>query len=189
MNERNFSRRRRGGMRFRPNRGNKPGDRPNRAAQEARKQVLKPDQGQQGPERIFDQSRVTKEIDRAENVAAGLPPDATPETEVQAQDDSPNRKGRFREPNLETPAEVSEENFEPVTIVDKPKGLVQSLKSAATKVIKKVQRVFRPLPKSHKEVIINAESLETRVAVLETGRLEEFTIERNTEERLVGSIF
>jgi ribonuclease G len=189
MNERNFSRRRRGGMRFRPNRGNKPGARPNRAAQEARKQVLKPDQGQQGPERIFDQSRVTKEIDRAENVAAGLPPDATPETEVQAQDDSPNRKGRFREPNLETPAEVSEENFEPVTIVDKPKGLVQSLKSAATKVIKKVQRVFRPLPKSHKEVIINAESLETRVAVLETGRLEEFTIERNTEERLVGSIF
>src|SRR6185295_18697988 len=35
----------------------------------------------------------------------------------------------------------------------------------------------------------NAESLETRVAVLEAGRLEEFTIERTTEDRLVGSIF
>src|SRR5258706_15939440 len=43
--------------------------------------------------------------------------------------------------------------------------------------------------KIHKEVLINAESLETRVAVSEEGRLEEFTIERTTEERLVGSIF
>src|SRR4029077_5895016 len=43
--------------------------------------------------------------------------------------------------------------------------------------------------KSHKEVIINAESLEIRVAVLEEGRLEEFNIERTSDERLVGSIF
>ena len=43
--------------------------------------------------------------------------------------------------------------------------------------------------KAHKEIIINAESLETRVALQEEGRLEEFTIERTTEERLVGSIF
>src|SRR4029434_5262023 len=33
------------------------------------------------------------------------------------------------------------------------------------------------------------ESLEIRVAVLEEGKLEEFNIERTTEERLVGSIF
>src|SRR5207249_1140164 len=32
-------------------------------------------------------------------------------------------------------------------------------------------------------------SLETRVAVSEEGKLEEFNIERTTEERLVGSIF
>jgi ribonuclease G len=43
--------------------------------------------------------------------------------------------------------------------------------------------------RTHKEVIINAESLETRVGVLEEGKLEEFTIERTSEERLVGSIF
>src|SRR5690606_14975995 len=42
---------------------------------------------------------------------------------------------------------------------------------------------------THKEVIINAESLETRVAVTIEGKLEEFTIERTTEDRLVGSIF
>jgi len=40
-----------------------------------------------------------------------------------------------------------------------------------------------------REIIVNAESLETRVAVLENGRLEEFQIEHPTEERLVGSIF
>ena len=40
-----------------------------------------------------------------------------------------------------------------------------------------------------REIIINAESLETRVAVLENGRLEEFQVEHPTQERLVGSIF
>jgi ribonuclease G len=59
----------------------------------------------------------------------------------------------------------------------------------AQKVIKKVQRFIRKVEPSNKEVIINAESLETRVGVLEEGKLEEFTIERTTEERLVGSIY
>ncbi len=40
-----------------------------------------------------------------------------------------------------------------------------------------------------REIIVNAEALETRVAVLENGRLEEFQVEHPTEERLVGSIF
>ena len=39
------------------------------------------------------------------------------------------------------------------------------------------------------EIIVNAESLETRVAVLEKGKLEEFQVEHPTEERIVGSIF
>ncbi|MCL1856125.1 MAG: Rne/Rng family ribonuclease [Kiritimatiellaeota bacterium] len=43
--------------------------------------------------------------------------------------------------------------------------------------------------KVKRDIIINAETLETRVAVLENGRLEEFQIEHPTEARLVGSIF
>jgi ribonuclease G len=43
--------------------------------------------------------------------------------------------------------------------------------------------------KMKREIIINSESLETRVAVLEDGRLEEFQVEHPTEERIVGSIF
>jgi ribonuclease G len=89
---------------------------------------------------------------------------------------------------LDTPAEVKED-FKPVEFEQKPKGLVDAIKIAAQKVIKKVQRLIKPVKRLHKEVIINAESLETRVAVLEEGRLEEFTIERTTEERLVGSIY
>jgi ribonuclease G len=40
-----------------------------------------------------------------------------------------------------------------------------------------------------KEIIVNAEALENRVAVLEDGQLEEFTIERTTEKRIVASVF
>ncbi len=41
----------------------------------------------------------------------------------------------------------------------------------------------------NREIIVNAEKLETRVAVLENGCLEEFQVEHPTEERLIGSIF
>ncbi len=40
-----------------------------------------------------------------------------------------------------------------------------------------------------REIVINAEYLETRVAVLENGVLEEFQVEHPTEQRIVGSIF
>ena len=43
--------------------------------------------------------------------------------------------------------------------------------------------------KTKREIIINVEKRETRVAVLETGRLEEFMVEHPEEERLVGSVF
>src|SRR5204863_6247226 len=67
--------------------------------------------------------------------------------------------------------------------------IVDSIKAAASTLVKKVQRLIKPVHRIHKEVIINAESLETRVGILEDGKLEEFTIERTTEERLVGSVF
>ena len=40
-----------------------------------------------------------------------------------------------------------------------------------------------------REIIINCETLETRVAVMENGRLEEFQVEHPSEQRIVGSIF
>jgi ribonuclease G len=182
MNERNFSRRRRG-MRFRPSGGlgNNP-KKPDRAAQEARAEAI----GEGPTENVYDRNRFSKEIDRAENIAAGLPPEGVPVAETPAE---PGKKD-FRQPHLDTPAEVKEEVYTPVTISEqKPQGLVETIKAAANRVIQKVQRLIKPVKRSNKEVIINSESLETRVAVLEEGRLEEFTIERTTEDRLVGSIF
>jgi ribonuclease G len=137
-------------------------------------------------ERVYDQRHAT-EIERAENIAAGLPaiPALAPTGEL-----SPDKKA-FRQPHLETPAEVREDEkpFEPVAIKQESRGVLDAIKHAATTLVKKVQRLIRPVKRIHKEVIINAETLETRVAVLEEGRLEEFNIERTTEERLVGSIF
>ena len=43
--------------------------------------------------------------------------------------------------------------------------------------------------KMKREIIINVEKLETRVAVMENGRLEEFMVEHPEEERLVDSVF
>jgi ribonuclease G len=40
-----------------------------------------------------------------------------------------------------------------------------------------------------KEIVVNAEALENRVAVMEEGQLEEFSIERTTEKNIVASIF
>jgi len=179
MSSNNFSRRRRG-MRFKPKGGLSPAQqKTDREAVEARADVVS-EQG--GNERLFEK-RHLGEIERAENIAAGLPPEGKPEAPVTPE--------HTHEPKTEAApaAPVAEDKFEPVKIVEPPKGFIEAIKDAASNIVKKVQRLIRPEKKIHKEVIINAETLETRVAVTEDGKLEEFNIERTTEERLVGSIF
>src|SRR6266498_3840030 len=183
MSEKNFGRRRRG-LRFRPSGGLGQGpQKPDREATQARAESTSQPAAR---ERLFERRHVG-EIERAENIAAGLPPEGAPAELTPGRDDE---KRKFREPNLQTPAEVQEEKpYEPVTMPEQPKGIVESIKFAATNLVKRVQRLIRKEKKISKEVIINAETLETRVAVIEDGKLEEFNIERTTEERLVGSIF
>jgi ribonuclease G len=183
MSNNNFSRRRRG-MRFRPKGGlGQSPQKTDREAIQARAEVVS-EQG--GAERVFEK-RHAHEIERAENLAAGLPPQGTPETAEPPP--APDKKD-FRAPHHDTPAPVAEEKpFAPVALPERPRGVLDAIKLAATSLVKKVQRLIRPEHKIHKEVVINAETLETRVAVLEEGKLEEFNIERTTEERLVGSIF
>ncbi len=43
--------------------------------------------------------------------------------------------------------------------------------------------------KLKREILVNVEKLETRVAVLENGRLEEYMVEHPEDERLVGCVF
>jgi len=180
MSNNNFSRRRRG-MRFKPKGGLNPAhQKTDREAVEARADVVS-EQG--GNERLFEK-RHASEIERAENIAAGLPPEGAPPAA------EPAEAPHVHTHKHDAPAvPVAEERFAPVPVKDQPKGLIETITTAASNLVKKVQRLIRPEKKIHKEVIINAETLETRVAVTEDGKLEEFNIERTTEERLVGSIF
>jgi len=181
MSSNNFSRRRRG-MRFKPKGGLSPAhQKTDREAVEARADVVS-EQG--GNERLFEK-RHLHEIERAENLAAGLPPEGKPESPVATTETTPHDHSAAPAPA----APAAEEKFEPVKLVEPAKGFIETIKDAAANIVKKVQRLIRPEKKIHKEVIINAETLETRVAVTEEGKLEEFNIERTTEERLVGSIF
>jgi len=189
MSERNFSRRRRGGMRFRPSGGLGHNNKPDRGALEARAEAT----GEKQPDSVFEQGRHEDEVERAENLAAGLPAEGAP-TEAAREQREPRerrRKGEFRRPRPETPDEAKEdrEKFQPVELKEQSQGMVESIKAGVNNIIKRVSRIIKPETRAHKEIIINAESLETRVAVHEEGKLEEFTIERTTEERLVGSIF
>jgi ribonuclease G len=175
MSERKFSSGgRRRSQRFKPaaappGNGNNPKAR--RRAQNARALA----KGEKAPEeRVFSNNRES-EIIRSENVAAGLPPEGPPQPKP--------------EPVLIENTEEITKNFEPVELSEPSKGLVDKLKKTANKVIKKVKKLMNDQPKIHKEVIINYESLETRVAVLENGKLEEFNIERSNQERMAGSIY
>ena len=177
-------------MRFRPSGGMGGGaKRQDRAASEARAHALS---AEPPSEHFFDVTKHKREIDRSENVAAGLPPDTKPKSESQSpRKGGRSRRGSSRQQNQATSKQAAPQaEFKPVHLKEPPpKTIVDSIRQAATKVIKKVQRLIKPKKSRHKEVIINAESLEIRVAVLEEGKLEEFTIERTTDERLVGSIF
>ena len=175
MSERKFSSGgRRRGQRFKPSAaapGNANNPKARRRAQNARA-LAKGEKSAE--ERVFTNNRES-EINRSENVAAGLPPEGPPKPKP-----------------APVPAEAVEDvtkNFEPVELKEKSKGLVDTIKKTANKVIKKVKKMMNEGPKVHKEVIINYESLETRVAVLENGRLEEFNIERFNQERMAGSIY
>jgi ribonuclease G len=184
-NDKRFGgRRRRGGMRFKPSGGINPNQPPknDKDAVAARAEAVGEIVGGHGQEKLFER-RHTGEIERAENIAAGLPPEGAPEV-------APGHEHQHQTEAAPAPvAATPEKPFEPVKVPDKNRSIIEKITDAASNLVKKVQRLIRPEKKIHKEVIINAETLETRVAVSEDGKLEEFNIERTTEERLVGSIF
>jgi len=173
-------------MRFKPSGGINPNQPPknDKDAVAARADAVGEVVGGHGQEKLFER-RHTNEIERAENIAAGLPPEGAPEIPVGHEH---QHQAAAPTPAPTTPAQP-EKPFEPVKVVEKNRSLVEKITDVAANLVKKVQRLIRPEKKVHKEVLINTETLETRVAVMEDGKLEEFNIERTTEERLVGSIF
>jgi ribonuclease G len=56
-------------------------------------------------------------------------------------------------------------------------------------IVQRVSRAIRKENVAYREIIINSEPLEKRVALLENGVLEKFEMERTGDDRIVGSIF
>ena len=189
MSERKFSNRKRS-QRFKPSSGGRKGggggggggrggnrDNSAKARRQAQNARALATGEKSAEEKVFNASR-ENEITRAENVAAGLPPEG----------EKP-KKAEVKPPPEAVEDPKKKKNFEPVEIKEETKGIVDKIKKTASKMIKKVKKLVSDQPKIHKEVIINYESLETRVAVQENGKLEEFNIERTDMERMAGSIY
>lgn len=56
-------------------------------------------------------------------------------------------------------------------------------------LLQKILSVFQKEKGAYRELIINSEPLEKRVALLVDGRLEKFEIERDSDNRMVGGIY
>jgi ribonuclease G len=96
-------------------------------------------------------------------------------------DDIPSE---FEEELQSPPEEVDHEDLTTDEIQEEAKE-----RSSKAPFIQKIARVLRGDTHPYREIIINAESLEKRVAVLENGILEKFEMERTGEDRLVGAVF
>ncbi|MSU36941.1 MAG: Rne/Rng family ribonuclease [Pedosphaera sp.] len=173
-------------MRFKPKGGlGTATAKPTKEAASARKDALGEATGE---EQFFDNHRHETEIRRAENRAFGLPEDSVDQSVEPVAADGKDR--RYREPDLSVPAEVHEDDgCEAPIPIAAPKSLFGKARAAVHKVVRRVRALIKPEPKTVKEVVINTEPLETRVAVLEDSKLEDFTVERTNVERLVGSIY
>ncbi len=64
-----------------------------------------------------------------------------------------------------------------------------SERSKQRPLLQKILAVFQKEKGSYRELIINSEPLEKRVALLVDGRLEKFEIERESDNRMVGGIY
>ena len=140
MSNNNFSRRRRG-MRFKPKGGlGQAQQKTDRDAVEARADVVT-EQG--GSERVFEK-RHLHEIERAENIAAGLPPDGRP-----AEPAAPSPAHVHSHAAKAPVVPVAEDKFEPVKIPEQPKGLIETITAAFQRMNARMRRSMYSSPGNH----------------------------------------
>ena len=184
-----FKRGKKRGMRFKPSGGFNR--RSNRTGVKARADVetVKTTQDE-----IYNTREHESEIVRSENKAHGLPPNADLESAkaqrqmINEEDISLDERQNGKKAKRKNISD--KDSFEPVKLPEEPvKSVTGKIQRVAKKIYGKVKGVFRPIQHSHKEVLINAESLETRVAITVKGQLENLTIERVDDLRMVGSIY
>ncbi len=76
---------------------------------------------------------------------------------------------------------------QPATAAELKAGAAERAKQRP--LLQKILAVFKKEKGSYRELIINSEPLEKRVALLVDGRLEKFEIERESDNRMVGGIY
>ena len=189
MSDRNFSRRRRGGMRFRPSGG--LGHRPAATTPTARppRPAPKPSAARRRRKRSTS-AAMRSEIERAENIAAGLPPEGAPAATTAAA--TPRAETRI--PRTQ-PAKPPPRSQEEKTFAARPRqGTAQRHRGNHQGRRHQPGQEGSALDQAGKRRSTRKSSSTPRRSkpaspCLEEGKLEEFNIERTTEERLVGSIF
>ena len=62
-------------------------------------------------------------------------------------------------------------------------------RAADRPILQKILNIFRKEKGTFRELVINSEPLEKRVALLVDGILDKFEIERESDDRMVGGIF
>ena len=106
-------------------------------------------------------------------------------------DQSPRKAGGCKD----SAQKYDEELAQPPSAAAAPAIDQKELKNGAQErskqrpMLEKVLAVFQKEKESYRELIINSEPLETRVALLVDGRLNKFEIERDTDNRMVGGIY
>ncbi len=99
--------------------------------------------------------------------------------------DSPQDASRTLDEQLaQPPAPVEDIDVNPAEL---KAGAVERAKQRP--LLQKILSIFQKSKTSYRELIINSEPLEKRVALLVDGRLEKFEIERQSDDRMVGGIF
>jgi ribonuclease G len=103
------------------------------------------------------------------------------------------------QPNPGIPQDVAqkydEELVNPPPVTPAQQVSASELKAGAEErakqrpLLQKILAVFKKEKSSYRELIINSEPLEKRVALLVDGRLEKFEIERESDDRMVGGIY
>ena len=108
---------------------------------------------------------------------------------------SKRRRSKNKAGNNTTAEEKNDLTLPPVEpapiSIDKGKLREEAIERAKKRPIRERILAFfrRETNKDYKELIINTEALERRVALIENGVLQAFDVERLDEERMVGAIF
>ena len=91
----------------------------------------------------------------------------------------------------ESAAELAQPPPEEVAVDIDPDEIQDAAKEREKQrpLIQRILKVLRRDQSPFREIVINSEPLETRVALLVNGVLEKYEVEREGEERLVGAIF